>query len=364
MSRDKQTNAAVVAKLQSGERLTRGGRALPATFLEEMVDLARRYAAAEKLVLGGTQVTYSPSSLDADLDVAGDVVQQAEKLAETERQRHGLPVGPVLEIAALIEEQGIKIIGRRFPESATSLGAFFFDGEIGPTILLNTAVTAADETYALARHFGHFLADFEPYPYLVCGRPDPENFSDPVEVRAHTFALAFLMPRQDLDMYREAMGLERDQVLASEFIDQLQVYFEVDPELILWRFLSLGWVDAEQLRSFLEHNPDIAAGLQRAPQRTTATETTEAPSASGEPDAMGTSLELPDRFVQLVAHAFGSEKIDVQGAAQLLGVDEPEATRLLSQFRYEEKTSTQAGSTAKSPAASRALPPHNGDTIH
>jgi Zn-dependent peptidase ImmA (M78 family) len=363
MNASKKANAAVVARLRSGERLTRGGQPLPAAFLEEMVDLARRYAAAEKLVLGGTQVTYSPSSLEADLDLKGDVVQQGEKLAEIERRRHDLPVGPVLEIGSLIEEQGIKIIGRRFPETATSLGGFFFDGEIGPTILLNTAVSAADVSYTLARHFAHFLADFEPYPYIVSGRPDPEDFSDPAEVRAHTFALAFLMPQADVDTYRDAMGLHRDRVLMPEFIEQLQVYFEVDPELILWRFLSLGWVNAEQLRLFLEQEPHIAASLQGAPQRDADASEPASAGSSNVEKRLSPPVELPDRFVQLVAHAFGDEKLDLEGAAHLLGVDEKQALRLLGQFRYDNP-SAPVSPTMKPTKGHDMLPGGKDDTVH
>ena len=247
MSQTNPANIKLAARLQAGEKLTRGGKPLPAAFLEEQVDLARRYATVEKLVLGETQVRYSPASLSVGLDLKGDVVAQGEKLAVAERLRHKLPPGPILEIDALIEDQGLKVVARRFPQEATSLGAFFFDGDIGPTILVDASAVAADVSYALARQYGHFLADYEPYPYIVCGRPDPQSFTDASEVRAHTFALAFLMPEQDIDMYREAMKLQRSQVLRTELLQQLQVYFEADMELVLWRLLSLEWITATQL---------------------------------------------------------------------------------------------------------------------
>jgi len=102
----------------------------------------------------------------------------------------------------------------------------------------------------------------------------------------------------------------------------LQVYFEVDAELVLWRLLSLGWIQAPQLQRFLEEQPQIAESLQQAPQR-----------------QRGEDV-LPDRFVQLVARGFGDDKFDLQGAAKLLGVDETEAERLLGQFRFDSTAST------------------------
>lgn len=311
-------NAVLVAKLQSGERLTRGGTPLPTDFLSEMIDLAQRYAIAENLVSGGPRVAYSPASLDVKLDLQGNVLAQGEQLASAERRRHALPAGPILEIAELIEDQGIKVIARRFPDSATSLGAFFFDGEIGPVILLNAGVGKADTSYALARHYGHFLADYEPYPYLVSGRPDLQDSADPAEVRAHNFALAFLMPQHDLDIYRKGMGLQQDEVLNLEFLQQQQIYFEVDVEMVLWRLLGLGWVTATQLQSFLEQQPSIAKELYQKPMRQESTDT------------------LPDRFVQLVARAFGDDELNLKEAGQLLGVNKAETTHLLGRFHYEK----------------------------
>ena len=318
MNGTKTTDAKLVSRLQSGERLTRGGKSLPTSFLEEFVALSRRYSIAEKLVLGDTQVTYSPTSLKADLNPKGNIVEQGEKLAVAERERHSLSRGPILEIDALIEDQGLKVIARRFPAESTSLGAFFFDGDIGPTIFLDASASNADRFYVLARLYGHFLADYEPYPYIVCGRPDPESFDDVAVIRAHTFALAFLMPESDINMYREALGLERNEVLRAEFVEQLQTYFEVDAELILWRLLSLEWVSASQLKTFLQEQPTIAQSLQQAPVR-----------QKGH-DA------LPDRLVQLVAHGFGGDKLNLKEAAGLLGVNEQETISLLGQFRYDE----------------------------
>ena len=342
MSATSKPNAKQAARLQLGERLTRGGKPLPAAFLEEQVELARRYSLVEKLVLGGTQVSYSPASLEVELDLKGNVIEQGEKLAVAERARHNLLAGPVLEIEALVEEQGLKVIARRFPQDATSLGAFFFDGDIGPTILVNASAGPADVSYIVARQYGHFLADYEPYPYIVCGRPDPQSLDNAADMRAHVFALAFLMPEKDLNVYCDAMKLERDQVLHAEFLQQLQVYFEVDAELILWRLLSLGWITAPQLKQFLEKEPAIAECLLQAPQRHPGND------------------ELPDRFVQLVAHGFGQDKLTLSEAADVLGVEEAEAERLLSQFRYEDGDA----STPSPSDASLDDPFPEGESLH
>ena len=286
-------------------------------FLLDTLDLAQRYATVEKLVLGNVRVAYSSSSLSMDLALDGDVVKQGEHLADAERQRLELPPGPILELDLLIEEQGIKVLARVFPAGSTALGGFFFDAELGPVILVNAAATRSDRQYTLARQYGHFLADFDPYITIVSGRPEGSEVHDRVDMRSHQFALAFLLPRADLEMYRSAMQLD-DGSINAEFVHQLQVYFDVDPELVLWRLLSLGWLDASSLRALLDREPQLAASLRSAPP------------------ALGRDTLVPERFIRLVAHAFGNASLDLEEAGKALGMDDEETRYVLGQFQYPD----------------------------
>jgi Zn-dependent peptidase ImmA (M78 family) len=309
---------ALIEKLLEGDRARQAsGGAVPAAFLRATVDFASTYARLERLVLGGTRVMYSPSALAMNLALTGDVVEQGEKLAEAERARFDLPAGPILELGYLIEAQGVKIIPRLFPDGAEARGGFFFGAELGPCILLEARGSHAEIDYALAHQYGHFLADYDPYIATLCGRPSPESLRDPRELRAHQFALAYLMPKTDLDMYRKAMGIASDEPIPMEFVAQLQVYFDVDFETVFWRLLSLGWIDPPQIQVLLDANPDTLEQL-RGPERD-----------------LGPGRLVPERFIRLVAGAFGRKLIELRGAAEFLETDEIEAERILSQFSYE-----------------------------
>lgn len=320
------TTEALIDKLLAEDRS--GGIPLTRDFLRQSLDLVRRYAGVEKLVLGGVRVSFSNVPLEMDLSLSGNMEDQGETLADGERARLNLPSGPILELDKLVEEQGIKVIPRRFPATSAALGGFFFDDELGPVILLNVEANASELDYALARQYGHFLADYEPYVTVLNGRPDQATLRDAIDRRAHQFALAFLMPRQDVELYRTAMKLE-PATLTADFVQQLQVYFGVDPEFVLWRLLSLGWVDAETLRLFLAHEPQLAAGLRSTP--------------SPLPDA----TLLPERFIRLVAHAFGEEKLDLEAAAKTLGTDIEEAQNILGQFQYPERSGRKKNGAAR-----------------
>src|SRR5262245_31270981 len=203
------------------------------------------------MLFGGTRVAYSPSALAMNLSVTGDLVQQAEDLAEAERVRFELPPGPILGVDRLIEDQGVKVIPRAFPPGTAARGGFFFDSDLGPVVFHAADATPAQRDYIVAHQYGHFLADYDPYIHTICGHPGPEFLDDPREVRAHQFALALLIPRADATTYRTASGLAPGDAIPREFVQQLQVYFGVDNEIVLWRLLSLGWVDAAGIESLL-----------------------------------------------------------------------------------------------------------------
>lgn len=322
---------ALITKLVAADcARTAGGEPLSRPFLLSVVDFAAGYARLEKLLFGSPRVVYSSSSLEIDLSLAGDPLAQGEKLAEAERARFDLPAGPILELGYLIEDQGIKIIPRAFPAGSRACGGFFFDGVLGPCILVDARSSSVERDYVLAHQYGHFLADYDPYITTLCGRPEPYMLENARESRAHEFALAFLMPRADFELYRSAMGLKADVPLPIELARQLQVYFDVDLEMIFWRLLSLGWVDAERLATLLKQNEGLLAELRGAAE---------------DPDP---GRVIPGRFIHLVASAFGRKLIDLDGAAEFLGASLVDTKGILDQFHYEYE-SGRAPSRGKPP---------------
>src|SRR5262245_42175755 len=303
----------LIDKLLAGDR-SRGQAdpPLPREFLSDAVDLARRYARIEQMVLGAVGVTYSPASLEADLSARGDAVKQGEALAKAEHARLGLRAGPVLDFEQLVESQGIKIIPRLFPSPAYG-GGFFFDAELGPCILLQADASESSLRYALAHEYAHFLADFDPYITTLCGMPSSATLEHREEVRAHAMALEFLMPQQEVESYRSAMGLPPGAAVSADLVRQLGVYFDLDVEVVFWRLLALGWIDAAGLDRMLEREPALADAL-RTP-----------PTLHG---------VLPERFVRLVAGAFGRGKIDLEAAAEYLDTDLDGAESILAQFDF------------------------------
>ncbi len=332
-------------KLRDGDRCRpRTQRSLPQQFVDDTLHFVERYARIEKIVVGGVEVHYSPASLAVDLSPDGDPVTQAEALAEAERARLELPVGPILELQRLIEAQGIKVVPRLFPASEYA-GGFFFDSQMGPCILLHAGLSESESLYALAHQYAHFLADFDPYITTLCGLPSAGATEDSSEARAHSTALALLMPRADLEIYRDALRGQgegpsvphraaqlgpppAERIVSAEFLQHLRVYFDLDGEIILWRLLELGWIDAAGLRRLLETNAEVAKIVRTPPH-----------------EVFPGQMLLPDRFVRLVASAFGSGRIDLEDAAGYFDTDSDGAERILGQFEYENNPQAAKGTS-------------------
>ena len=309
------------------------------------LDLAARYARIEQQVLGSAKVAYSPTSLQAKSHTEDDALAMGEFIATSERGRLGLPAGPILEPWRLIEEQGIKVLPRRFPPQYS--GGFFFDDTLGPCILVQVDGSDSALHYSLAHQYAHWLLDYDPYITTLCGWPSGMSVEDTLEQRAHHAGLALLMPRSDLELYRNALDTGGGDTLQPELIRQLSVYFELDPEQILWRLMTLGWVDAAGLAAVLEQDAGLGAPQSTLRRRDDAT-------------------LLPERFVRLVARAFGSGSLDLETAAHFLGTDFAGAERILSQFDYDAPATRGAkqATGAGRPKSKRGPNGNGGDSAH
>jgi len=145
------------------------------------------------------------------------------------------------------------------------------------------------------------------------------------------------MPQKDLELYRQALDLEPGTATTREFVQQLQVYFGVDNQIVLWRLLSLGWIDPAGVQDLLL----APSGL--LPEITVEQTDRDA--------RLNLDRPIPERYIHLVASAFGKARIELPEAADFLECDLEEARRVLQQFHYGDA----AGGEGK-PASPRPSP--------
>jgi len=146
-----------------------------------------------------------------------------------------------------------------------------------------------------------------------------------------------LMPQPDMLSYREAFEHDRTRPPGRELVQQLQVYFSTDNQVVLWRLLSLGWTDPAGVERLLTD----AGGL--LPE-------IDLEQIDGD-ERLDLGRPIRERYIHWVAAAFGKGKIELPEAAEYLEGGIEEARHVLGQFKYE---SPAEGGQApgKKPAAS------------
>ena len=266
-----------------------------------------RYAYLEKTLLGSVRVPVPRHLVEEELP-PGDPLEAAEILAARERARLGLLERETGDVMDLLDRESLKVYRPPFPAASPLEGVFLFDPEVGPAFVADGALDPLEVDFVLARLYGHFLLDHDPYriQLVVSG----EGNGSAVPVRANAFASAFLVGRDRLAAYLEAAGWTGERELDHDLLEQLALYFEVGYRALLTRLLALGYVVAERLPALLQ-----AAADARSPEvspRETST--------------------VPERFRRLALEAHARGRLDLDDLAAYLETDAATARALAGRF--------------------------------
>jgi Zn-dependent peptidase ImmA (M78 family) len=279
------------------------------TYFETFVDICRRCAVLEKLVLGSVPLQFPAYLLEGDSGET-DPLAQGLDLARRERERLNLGHGAVEDLRGLIESHGLKVVDLVLPAEIPIMGAFVFDPGFGPGILVNAVASKRARDYALAHEYGHFLADYNPYRTRVCSRGRAGDSAE--ETRAHAFAGAFLVPGVDLDEFLLASGLQKGDPVTPDLLRQLRTYFEADDRAIVGRLLASGWLDRGKISTLMRSVRDDPAPEPASPPGT-----------------------ISPRLVGLAVMAFRKGHITLAQMAGHLNVDQATARRIERSFSLE-----------------------------
>jgi Zn-dependent peptidase ImmA (M78 family) len=256
--------------------------------IQRFAHLCLRYAYSERRIQGDILC-----DIPAHLSVLRgqqhpSLEEEAESLAQAERENLGVPPGPIEDLGELLDERGIKIL--EWPEPAGHpAGAFLFEEETGPALLALTCPGSPQRAFILAHEYCHLLADVDPYESRFCTHGDypradgsllaQNELADPAEDtliperRADLFARSLLMPREHfLDTLGE-FGMSDPADIHLGRLQDLAFYYRVDTAAILGRLVDLEQLsivearllDAEQVPgpSGPAHQPDPIATLPR-----------------------------------------------------------------------------------------------------
>jgi len=240
-----------------------------------------------------------------------EAIRKGELVAAEERRRLGIGDDPIRDIFALLESQGIRLFVWPLPGSGIS-GLFLYDRSIGPCILINREEHSNRLAFNAAHEYAHVLLDrklragVSPTSQL---QSDPDQRGELLEVRANSFAAAFLLPAAGIARFLGDRGKSHRNRHALDIMAILSLHraFGVSYQAVLYRLQNLGWLDRarrEELAAYQPENLARALGLLEEP----------------EADSLAKrEHRYPPRYVSLALKAYGQAKISLGKLAELLG---------------------------------------------
>ena len=219
-----------------------------------------------------------------------EAVQQGETMANEERRRLNLGVGPLPDVVELLEDQGVRAGIAELMDDVSGLTLADRNGPF--VVIVNQGHGRLRRRFSFAHEYAHVLADYD-RTSLVSRSSEREQMH---EVRANAFAATFLMPEPGVEAFlgsigkgqpsrtrsavfdgKEALDVEGRSEPGSQDLQAYDLvlfahYFGVSCIAALYRLKNLRFItgaEFEKLKSLDDANRtrDLALLLDLAPTR-------------------------------------------------------------------------------------------------
>src|SRR5208283_728251 len=270
---------AVADKMKLGDR--NHGRLNVA--IDQLQSLAEDYRELERMMNAPLRPGYPAEVV---LNPKIDPVEQAEVVANQERNRLGLGDQPVIELRRTLEwDVGLRIFYTRDLPSSIA-GMYAYSAELGACILINRKHPPERRRVSMLHEYGHFLLSTDRYKpgidYLTMPGRKPAN-----ERFAEAFALSFLMPATSVrQKFHDIVATTGDFQVAD--LCRMKHFYFVSLEAMTLRVEQLGLIPRGTWDSLKESGfaPRKAEAMLGLPSHPVADEI------------------VPDRYKHLAVHAY------------------------------------------------------------
>ncbi len=205
--------------------------------IDQLQALAEDYLELEKLMGSPHRPSY-PAEVVLNLKL--DPTEQAEVVANQERNRLGLGEQPVIELRRTLEwDVGLRIFYTRDLPSSIA-GMYAYSAELGACILINRNHPPERRRVSMLHEYGHFLLSTDRYKpgidYLTMPGRKPAN-----ERFAEAFALSFLMPATSVrQKFQDIVATTGDFQVAD--LCRMKHFYFVSLEAMTLRVEQLGLI--------------------------------------------------------------------------------------------------------------------------
>jgi Zn-dependent peptidase ImmA (M78 family)/transcriptional regulator with XRE-family HTH domain len=178
-----------------------------------------------------------------------EAIRQGERMAELERRRLDLGGEPVRNPVELLDRQGIRVGPLTVGDHGGPDGLFVESAELGPCIGLSTRAgdtRGARQAFTAAHEYAHWLLKDRLVDVL---RGPQFGTRDLLEVRANSFAVAFLMPAEGLREYFRSLDLLKNghlEDLSAATLVRATDHFGVSRRALLYRLQNVELLNATQ----------------------------------------------------------------------------------------------------------------------
>ncbi|MDR3706910.1 MAG: XRE family transcriptional regulator [Capsulimonadaceae bacterium] len=249
----------------------------------------------------------------------------AEDIAQMERSRLNLGMGPIADLAGTLEaEAGIRVFALPVEEFRVA-GMFVFNDQLGGCIMVNGSHPVTRQAWSLAHEYAHYLTNRYHNEVTVLieyeRKPKAEQFAD-------HFAASFLMPAPGIRRRFNSIVQSRKDFSVADLCVMADQY-AVSVEAMARRLERLGclpqgtWQTLED-RSVSGKRARKEIGLDSRPPR---------------------RVILPRRYVRLAVQAFDEELITETQLARFLRCSRVEAREIADAASVTEEINVNAGGT-------------------
>ncbi len=298
--------------------------------IKDFEQLCRTYADLEKLLELDNEVLLPDYSEIGEPRNKMEAIHQGEQVASSERHRLGIGDDPIRDVFELLDSQRVRLFVRPLQDTGIS-GIFLYDHSIGPCMLINGAEHRNRLAFNAAHEYAHVLLDRKLQAHAstasrFLGETDPRG--ELLEVRANSFAAAFLLPKDGILRFLWDRGKVYRHRHALDVVDilSLQRAFGVSYQAALYRLQNLNWLERSKREELARHSPDRLArvlGLLNEDEIV----------QEGRP-----VQNYSPRYIYLVLEAYRQEKISLGKLAELLSIGITEARELVWDLELDTET--------------------------
>ncbi|MCG8556096.1 MAG: XRE family transcriptional regulator [Proteobacteria bacterium] len=193
-------------------------------------DVAGQPAVVDKLrecMALGRELTNLESLVDINRDLSAvatypfpqprsrwEAIQQGTRLADEERRRLGLGVGPSPDITELLEMQGVRTGVVDLPDDVS--GLTLSDRNVGLFVVANRTHHLLRRRFSFAHEYAHVVVDRDRFG-LVSRASERDDL---MEVRANSFAANFLMPEEGVRQFIATLGKGKPSRIYTDVFDE------------------------------------------------------------------------------------------------------------------------------------------------